>query len=160
MKFLMALMMTKTIMFKYMKHPLSMGMILILMTVNLSIMMNMMINSPWMSYILIIVMLGGMLVLFIYMASIASNEMMKYSNKMMIIIMITPIWMTMIKSKEIKMNIKNQMNMEFEPIMTMAQMFDYQNSIITVIMVMYLLLTMITVMFNTKIQEGPMRKKT
>lgn len=62
-------------------HPLSIGLILILQTLITAILIGYIINSFLFSYIIIIIILRGALVLFIYIARIASNEKFNLSIK-------------------------------------------------------------------------------
>nr|QGT77345.1 NADH dehydrogenase subunit 6 [Potamiscus yongshengensis] len=55
-------------------HPLAMGMLLLIQTVVITLSTGLATYSFWFSYILFLIFLGGMLVLFIYVASLASNE--------------------------------------------------------------------------------------
>nr|YP_009509627.1 NADH dehydrogenase subunit 6 [Cranuca inversa]AUN45044.1 NADH dehydrogenase subunit 6 [Cranuca inversa] len=63
-----------SILFTQLSHPLAMGLILLIQTLLISITLGLSSFSFWFSYILFLIFLGGMLVLFIYVASIASNE--------------------------------------------------------------------------------------
>nr|YP_011010365.1 NADH dehydrogenase subunit 6 [Metrocoris acutus]WPW46980.1 NADH dehydrogenase subunit 6 [Metrocoris acutus] len=144
-----------------MSHPLSMGFNLILLTMMLSMIMNLIMKYSWYSYILVLVMLGGMLVLFMYMASIASNEIMKFSAKMTMIAMLIMVISITILKNDMYMNmnsiipvIENQQNM------SLMKLFNSKSSIITIMLAMYLLITMIYVIFITNVFEGPMRKKS
>lgn len=61
-------------------HPLIIGLILLAQTITIALFTGLTLSSFWFSYILILVFLGGILILFIYVASIASNEKFsKYS---------------------------------------------------------------------------------
>lgn len=55
-------------------HPLSIGLILLTQTVIISLTAGTYTHSYWFSYVLFLIFLGGILVLFIYVASLASNE--------------------------------------------------------------------------------------
>uniref|UniRef100_A0AB38ZDG2 NADH-ubiquinone oxidoreductase chain 6 n=1 Tax=Esakia lundbladi TaxID=3095926 RepID=A0AB38ZDG2_9HEMI len=160
MKILITIMMMLSTMLISLKHPLSMGFNLILMTVTISITMGIMMKYTWYSYILVLVMLGGMLVLFMYMASIASNEIMNFSFKLMMTTMIIGMLTFMLLKNEMLMynftmieNIENQQNM------SMIKLFNGKSSIMTIMMALYLLITMIYVIYITNTFEGPMRKK-
>nr|YP_011010261.1 NADH dehydrogenase subunit 6 [Esakia hungerfordi]WPW46863.1 NADH dehydrogenase subunit 6 [Esakia hungerfordi] len=160
MKILIMIMMALSTMMISLKHPLSMGFNLILMTLTASMIMTIMMKYSWYSYVLVLVMLGGMLVLFMYMASIASNEIMKFSLKLTMTVMISCIISMMIMKNEMMMNnfsiienIENQQNM------SMMKLFNGKMSIVTIMMALYLLITMIYVIFITNTFEGPMRKK-
>nr|YP_011010430.1 NADH dehydrogenase subunit 6 [Metrocoris tenuicornis]WPW47045.1 NADH dehydrogenase subunit 6 [Metrocoris tenuicornis] len=160
MKFIYVMIVTISSTMIMMKHPLSMGFNLIIMTILLSMMMNIIMKYSWYSYILTLVMMGGMLVLFMYMASVASNEMMKFSMKTMFMMMFIMIMTTMIMKNELYLNmnmiiptIENQQNL------SMMKLFNMKTFMITIMLAMYLLITMIYVIYITNSFEGPMRMK-
>nr|QEH58937.1 NADH dehydrogenase subunit 6 [Trepobates sp. XD-2019] len=141
-------------------HPLSMGFNLIILTMMLSMIMSMIMKYSWYSYILVLVMLGGMLILFMYMATIASNEMMKFSMKMMKIMLFIMIMSAIIMKNEYYMSMENIMPMmENQQNMSMMKLFNTKNMIITILLAVYLLVTMIYITYITNMFEGPMRKK-
>nr|YP_009727915.1 NADH dehydrogenase subunit 6 [Notonecta montandoni]QHZ87290.1 NADH dehydrogenase subunit 6 [Notonecta montandoni] len=158
-------MLTMSLVFPWLKHPLSMGLILILQTMTVSIISGMMINSFWFSYILFIILLGGALVLFIYMASIASNEKFYFSYKMFMftstMMMVSIILFLLVDSmliNKIKIESKN-IFLENEQMMSLIKLFNTQTTSLTIMLVMYLLITMIAITFIVNIYEGPMRSK-
>nr|YP_009048949.1 NADH dehydrogenase subunit 6 [Orius sauteri]AID61660.1 NADH dehydrogenase subunit 6 [Orius sauteri] len=161
---MMKMMMISSIMFMCMKHPLSMGLMLIIQTITIAMITGEMIDSFWYSYILVISMVSGMLVLFIYMSSIASNEKFFTSTKMSIMIIILIMMSVTMMESSIKTNIMESTTtikyLEFEQVMNMSKLMNSQIMMITIMMVMYLLFTMIVVSHNTNIFEGPMRKKS
>nr|WPW46629.1 NADH dehydrogenase subunit 6 [Halobates maculatus] len=160
MKMIFMLMIMTTTTMTMLKHPLSMGFNLILITFLSSITMSIWMKYTWYSYILVLVMLGGMLVLFMYMASIASNEIMKFSFKIFIMMIISMIITTILLKMEL-MSYSSTMiqTMDGQQNMSMMKLFNTQSSIITIMMALYLLMTMIYVIFITNTFEGPMRKK-
>ena len=70
---------TLSFLFTRLTHPLSLGITLLLQTVFISLTVGISTYSFWFSYILFIIFLGGILVLFIYVASLASNEIFSFS---------------------------------------------------------------------------------
>nr|YP_007025096.1 NADH dehydrogenase subunit 6 [Nabis apicalis]AEI53339.1 NADH dehydrogenase subunit 6 [Nabis apicalis] len=161
------LMMLMSVLFPFMKHPLSMGLILILQTLTITLVSGMLNDNSFMlSYMLLITMLSGALVLFIYMASVASNEKFKTSSSMLMFIMA---WMLMstvmiIYNDDVLMNMVNKNNMNYNlcynQIMALSNMFNNQSMMLTIAMVLYLLYTMISVTYITNVFEGPVRKKS
>nr|ACJ69427.1 NADH dehydrogenase subunit 6 [Diplonychus rusticus] len=157
-------MVTMSIVFPMMKHPLSMGLVLLIQTLLTAIMSGLIINTFWFSYMLFIVLLGGMLVLFIYMASIASNEKFMFSIKItatitMLMMASTVIWMysdKLMGSSGMSSSIKL---IENDQMLSLQKFFSTQSISITIMMVTYLLITMIAVTYVVNIFEGPMRKK-
>nr|YP_010270184.1 NADH dehydrogenase subunit 6 [Potamometra tibetensis]UJY96962.1 NADH dehydrogenase subunit 6 [Potamometra tibetensis] len=160
MKMIITIIMTMSTSMIMMKHPLSMGFSIIMLTMLTAIMMNMMIKYSWYSYILVLVMLGGMLVLFMYMASIASNEIMKFSMKILLLMMAMFIMSNLLINFEMEtMTPSNMHFIENQNNMSMMKLFNSKTSIITILLATYLLITMIYVIFITNMFEGPMRKK-
>nr|UEK25922.1 NADH dehydrogenase subunit 6 [Hemigrapsus takanoi] len=77
--FTIPLLLVFSLLFTQLSHPLAMGLMLFIQTVLISITIGIFNFSFWFSYILFLVFLGGMLVLFIYVASLASNESFSFS---------------------------------------------------------------------------------
>nr|YP_011031342.1 NADH dehydrogenase subunit 6 [Epidaus famulus]WQT73254.1 NADH dehydrogenase subunit 6 [Epidaus famulus] len=161
---LMLLSITLSMTFLFMKHPLSMGLILIIQTIIVSLMTGLMIGTFWFSYILLITILSGALVLFIYMASIASNEKFNTSMSMLMLIIggsvCAPISMWL--KEEMSMN--NWMNMSNislinNQVSTLIKMFNTHNMLITLMIISYLFMTMIVISYIVNVFEGPLRTK-
>nr|YP_010710194.1 NADH dehydrogenase subunit 6 [Macroscytus japonensis]WCS41494.1 NADH dehydrogenase subunit 6 [Macroscytus japonensis] len=148
-----------SITFMWLKHPLSMGFILICQTLVISIISGMLLGSFLFSYIIMIIMLSGALVLFIYMASVASNEKFQTPVKLISIFLIS---MLVISTMEENLN-NLQGSMSDATIlpetMSLMKLFNNMSAYITIMMIMYLLLTMIVVTNISSITEGPLRIK-
>nr|YP_009117998.1 NADH dehydrogenase subunit 6 [Brachythemis contaminata]AJE75786.1 NADH dehydrogenase subunit 6 [Brachythemis contaminata] len=150
-----------SLLFSSMNHPMNMGLMLLIQTLLMSLFTATMSYSSWFSYILFLVFLGGMLVLFIYMTSIASNEFFKKSKitlmlittTLAIIMMTTLIdpMMTSLPSNQESFILTENMKMVMTPL------YNNPNSIITTFMVLYLFLTLIIVVYITKFNKGPLR---
>nr|QOL00930.1 NADH dehydrogenase subunit 6 [Chorthippus fallax] len=150
-------------------HPMSMMMFIILQTFLIGLLTGTMMESFWLSYILFLTFLGGMLVLFIYITSIASNEMFKPKSNIMIIMIILSMMMTIIfiimdkmmftdlmKNTE-TMNINNHINYQ-EMTLSLEKLYNLPTSIITMMMMIYLFLALVAVVKITNINQGPIRK--
>nr|YP_010996554.1 NADH dehydrogenase subunit 6 [Myrmeleotettix palpalis]QOL01021.1 NADH dehydrogenase subunit 6 [Myrmeleotettix sp. YH-2020]UXR11477.1 NADH dehydrogenase subunit 6 [Arcyptera meridionalis]WPE03590.1 NADH dehydrogenase subunit 6 [Myrmeleotettix palpalis] len=150
-------------------HPMSMMMFIIIQTFFVGLMSGTMMESFWLSYILFLTFLGGMLVLFIYITSIASNELFKTKSIVMVISMIMTIITTMIliiadkmmfldviKNTE-TMNINNSINFQ-EMTMSLEKLYNKPTFVITMMMMIYLFLALVAVVKITNINQGPIRK--
>nr|AFY16855.1 NADH dehydrogenase subunit 6 [Longivalvus hyalospilus] len=147
-------------------NPLSLGLVLILQTLVLSITMGTM-TSFWFLYLLILVFIGGMLVLFIYVTSIFPNEKFSFNQNMFIIFLISALFMIFMLSfmnmnfmmnlnlnnLEIILNMKSNMIM----ISTM-KIFSTQGNLILMFLVNYLFYCMVIVIKMTNFFKGPLRK--
>nr|ATD52971.1 NADH dehydrogenase subunit 6 [Phlogotettix sp. EMHAU-2015-Zz052705] len=140
-----------------MKTPMSMGVLLLTYTMLTTFLMSKMLTSSWMSMIIFLMLIGGLLILFMYMSSIASNE--KFTPNIMImlvtLIIIIPIEEMM---NEIQINEKEE-NLIKEETMTLTKIYNEKSMLITLMMFIYLLLTMIVVTKIIKIYKGPLRSK-
>nr|AQP28193.1 NADH dehydrogenase subunit 6 [Microcerotermes sp. G689] len=155
----MSMSMTTSLMFTQMKHPLAMGLMLLIQTTMVCLISGTMYKSFWFSYILFMIMIGGMLVLFMYMTSLASNEMFSPSNKMMVtMLMALPallyIMPTVTNNKE--MSSHNTM-MENEITTTTTVMYNQTMGTMTTLLVLYMLLTLIVVVNIINVSSGPLR---
>nr|YP_010600866.1 NADH dehydrogenase subunit 6 [Binodoxys communis]WAL07397.1 NADH dehydrogenase subunit 6 [Binodoxys communis] len=61
-------------------HPLILSLMLTLYVIILSLFINLLGNNYWYSYLLFLVMIGGLMILFMYFTSIASNELMNFNK--------------------------------------------------------------------------------
>nr|YP_008757791.1 NADH dehydrogenase subunit 6 [Catopsilia pomona]AFP58832.1 NADH dehydrogenase subunit 6 [Catopsilia pomona] len=154
----------------FIKHPLAMGLFIFLQTMIISLFIGLFLNTYWFSYILFLVFLGGLLVLFIYVSSIASNEIMKFSISFKfifpIIIMIS--LMTMFFNWKninlLNLFINNEMN-NIESIFIfmnenniyLSKLYDKQTYFLTLMLIIYLFITLIVVIKITNIFFGPLR---
>nr|YP_009750105.1 NADH dehydrogenase subunit 6 [Enoplops potanini]QIJ46464.1 NADH dehydrogenase subunit 6 [Enoplops potanini] len=142
--------------FIWLKHPISAGILIILQTFMISMMTGLMLGSFWFSYIIMIMMLSGILVLFIYMASVASNEKFNMSIKLMtisIIVLMIALMVQLYADNELTMN-----NEEFTMNnIQLNSLFNKKFKFLTMMMVLYLFFAMITVSQIVNISEGPLR---
>nr|QGA73987.1 NADH dehydrogenase subunit 6 [Chrysomela populi] len=155
-----------SIMIMFLSHPLSLGMILLMQTIMTSLITGMLNTNYWFSYILFLIMIGGMLILFIYMTSIASNEKFKFSYKLILMFTLFIIIMTMLLFTDfyyfnMKVNFSDQMNQNnlsnFK--LSMNKYMNYPQNLIMFMMIMYLLITLIMVVKITSMHYGPLRQK-
>nr|AVN67730.1 NADH dehydrogenase subunit 6 [Eurycotis floridana] len=157
-------MMTSSITFMQMNHPLAMGLMLLLQTIIICMMSGFLSQSFWFSYVLFLVFLGGMLILFIYVTSLASNEMFFLSMKMMLAMLL----LTMMILISIKLNLMyNNMEMllhnnmyltENEMMNSLTKLYNQPTNMITIMLASYLFLTLIAVVKITNISKGPLRQ--
>nr|YP_010463211.1 NADH dehydrogenase subunit 6 [Capodemus sinuatus]UUJ37735.1 NADH dehydrogenase subunit 6 [Capodemus sinuatus] len=148
------IMITISFIFMWLNHPLVMAISIILQTMLIAIYMGTTLGSFWFSYIILIIMTSGMLVLFMYMASIASNEMFKASMKLMVYSITILAISFNINFEEMTLNLpKNYLNI------MLNWLFNSSTMMITIMMVMYLFFVMIVVSKIVNINEGPLRIK-
>lgn len=70
-----------TVIFLQLTHPIRLGLVLIAFALITGFLTGIVSGSFWFSYVLFLVFLGGVLVLFIYITSLASNEKFSFQWK-------------------------------------------------------------------------------
>nr|YP_010954833.1 NADH dehydrogenase subunit 6 [Hemisodorcus rubrofemoratus]WMW30218.1 NADH dehydrogenase subunit 6 [Hemisodorcus rubrofemoratus] len=142
-------------------HPLSLGLLLLIQSTFIALMSGWMNITFWYSYILLLIMIGGMLVLFLYMTSVASNEKFKFSTPLLIIFL-TLILISM-PLNFIDQWFTNSKILIFENInfisslLSLNKFLNFPAIMISVILIIYLLITLIVVISISKLKQGPLR---
>nr|YP_010579373.1 NADH dehydrogenase subunit 6 [Thalamita integra]UEV85605.1 NADH dehydrogenase subunit 6 [Thalamita integra] len=145
-------------------HPLSMGLTLLIQTILISLTAGLSTYSYWFSYILFMIFLGGMLVLFIYVTSLASNESFSFSYSTLAISLIvlfsllpiTLIWDYFFNSFTAQLPLSS-MNMEASNVFIISWIYSINLMNFTLFIIVYLLLTLIVVVKITNLFKGPLR---
>nr|YP_010415480.1 NADH dehydrogenase subunit 6 [Atkinsoniella nigrita]USC52171.1 NADH dehydrogenase subunit 6 [Atkinsoniella nigrita] len=155
---MMKIMILLSTMIPFMINPMSMGVILLLQTTLMTMIMNKMMFSSWFSMITFLMMVGGLLILFTYMSSIASNEKFKFKvNLTMFLFFIIMISEEMMNENQV--NETQEMTKLILDMTSMMKLYNKKSMLITIILVLYLLLTMIVVTKIVKHHKGPLRSK-
>nr|YP_010381602.1 NADH dehydrogenase subunit 6 [Neosymplana vittatum]UDL71977.1 NADH dehydrogenase subunit 6 [Neosymplana vittatum] len=159
-------MMILSIMTPFMSHPISLGFILLIQTILISVNLFNSLESSWYSYILFITIIGGMMVMFMYMASISSNEKFEMMNLKIIMFLLTIFVLFMYTFN--KTNLMNEMStnmkekkiifQEFQEVKSTFKLFNFSKNKITILLLMILLITMISVTSISSSFEGPLKK--
>nr|YP_010417502.1 NADH dehydrogenase subunit 6 [Junonia erigone]USF17557.1 NADH dehydrogenase subunit 6 [Junonia erigone] len=154
----------------FLNHPFSMGLMILIQTLFMCMLSSMLINTYWFSYILFLIFLGGLLVLFIYVSSIASNELFKISlfNKsfffLLFLLLIISFffknnlfWMNFSFNDEMNnfFNLFLFFNNEFN--FNLSKLYNEQTYMLTLMMIIYLFIALIAVVKITNIFFGPLR---
>nr|QPN54151.1 NADH dehydrogenase subunit 6 [Holotrichia oblita] len=153
-----------SIIFMFLKHPLSMGLLLLIQTICITMITAFFSHNAWYSYILFLMMIGGMLILFMYMTSVASNEKFKFSIKILIIMIMIllasfMIWYLVDIYYFYLTNIcMEKMSTNYNFSISMTKFLTFPSNIILFLMIMYLLITLIAVVKLTKSSQGPLRQ--
>lgn len=139
-------------------HPLAIIFILILQTILISIILYSIIQFPWFSYTLILVFLGGILILFTYISNIASNEIFKPNLKIFLPILIVPLITLVITlpKQNLSIEVKRIFNTSYRNIIVLKP-FSWSIMPVTLLIGLYIILTLLTVVKIRKINRGPLR---
>nr|UUJ36872.1 NADH dehydrogenase subunit 6 [Epeorus sp. 03 ZXM-2022a] len=166
---LLTLSLTVGFTFITMSHPLAMGLVLLCQTLLIALITGLLAPSFWFSYTLFLVFLGGMLVLFIYVTSLASNEMFSISAQTMIfgsmfMICIGGVSYLNDPSLWTPVNYSDQAQLlgwtSPQPTLNLLiKLYNNPTHFLTLLLVLYLFLTLVAVVTVTQIFEGPLRSK-
>nr|ALO77119.1 NADH deshydrogenase subunit 6 [Entiminae sp. GENSP01] len=154
---------TLSIIFMFLNHPLSFGFILLLQTIIISASSGILNLDFWFSYILFLIMIGGMLVLFIYMTSVASNEKFKFSKMMMMIMLSGMLLMLISLMTDNFLFMLNSLNYDytsqnfFNINLSMNKFTNLPMVLVMFMLMIYLLLTLIAIVKITQSKMGPLR---
>nr|APX40236.1 NADH dehydrogenase subunit 6 [Cryptocephalus tibialis] len=162
---LLLMIMMMSILSCFMNHPLTLGFILLIQTILVAILTGLMSLNFWSSYIIFLVMIGGLLILFVYMTSVASNEKFKFSFKLFLLtIFMTLMALMMLSldnfffSQKFKMIEIFSMQEKINPQFFINKFINFPHNMIYLIIVIYLLITLIAVVKITMKTKGTLRK--
>nr|ATL23295.1 NADH dehydrogenase subunit 6 [Sympiezomias velatus] len=162
---MMILSWTLSLTFTFLKHPLSLGFIVLLQTIITSLYTGLMNFNYWFSYILFLIMIGGMLILFIYMTSVASNEKFKFSLKLMFLYTLMILIMSILMFSDNYFSFIEMMNFDLlnqsflnNNNLSLNKFLNYPNMMIMFLLISYLLATLIAIVKITQNKKGPLRK--
>nr|ASA39499.1 NADH dehydrogenase subunit 6 [Typhlatya sp. JR2016] len=155
-----------SIVFTKITHPLAMGAILLVQTVITAVLVSFFLKSTWFSYILFLIFLGAMLVLFIYVASLAPNETFSISYPMVtlivfaialsaVIFIVDPVLL----APSIFIETSSSLVLTTTPttFTLLAPMYNVSSMKMTIFLILYLLLTLVAVVKITATHFGPLR---
>nr|YP_010600879.1 NADH dehydrogenase subunit 6 [Cacopsylla jukyungi]WAL33209.1 NADH dehydrogenase subunit 6 [Cacopsylla jukyungi] len=140
-------------------HPISFGIILLSQTMLLSICSRLLSNSSWISLTLFLVMIGGLMILFLYITSICSNKKPNFTKPTLFQLMWMFSMIYFISNFEMSLplnqflNLKDLFNLEFIKLFLPLNMFSSN------FMFLYLLIMLIIMIEILSLNKGPMRKK-
>nr|WNO18624.1 NADH dehydrogenase subunit 6 [Tagiades trebellius martinus] len=155
----------------FLKHPLSMGLTILIQTLMVCLISGLYIHTYWFSYILFLTFSGGLLVLFIYVSSIASNELFFMTSKNTLILTLILMLIMMINLLFLDINFLNLMYDSFEMNnlnnyfifinnnnnINLTKLYNEQTYFLMILMITYLFITLIAVVKITNIFYGPLR---
>nr|ATU07066.1 NADH dehydrogenase subunit 6 [Neotrogla sp. 5 KY-2017] len=160
---------TLSMLFLILNHPLSMGLTLIIQIINMAMLMSFWSKTFWFLYILIMIFIGGLLILFVYVISIASNELFKINFTKSIFMLM---WLMSISSpimfldNNLFLNPPNLNSTSFLSEITLfsnsssetIKLFIWPTNLLTIMLISYLFLTLLIIVKISNNSLGPLRK--
>nr|UNO53973.1 NADH dehydrogenase subunit 6 [Haemaphysalis concinna] len=141
----MLMILSMSILLMMMTHPLMMLMSVMLLTLYMSMIFYLISQFSMISLIMVLLILGGMLVIFMYMVSLTPNNKISFNFKMLVSIF----FMLFLLNVEIQMK-----NLDMQ-IFNKIYFTNYMNLIM--LMMMYLILSLNVVMKLTNSNMTPMK---
>nr|YP_010586625.1 NADH dehydrogenase subunit 6 [Triaenodes qinglingensis]UZZ44439.1 NADH dehydrogenase subunit 6 [Triaenodes qinglingensis] len=145
-----------------MNYPMMLMITLILQTINIAIMIGLINKSFWMSYILFLIIIGGLMILFMYLTSLMSNNMinlkMTYWIKMMTMFILIISLLTIMFNQQLQdlMNLSFMKTlMNFNNNNSFTKLYD--NTKLIILMMNYLFFCLIVVTKIINLNSGPLR---
>nr|YP_010632238.1 NADH dehydrogenase subunit 6 [Polydesma boarmoides]WBP62354.1 NADH dehydrogenase subunit 6 [Polydesma boarmoides] len=157
----------------FLNNPLSMGLMILMQTLLVCLLSGMLIKTYWFSYILFLTFMGGLLVLFIYVSSIASNELFKpsFNSKLILTICIfiflviqfflfnNLYWMNFSFNSDMNNFLSLSLFINNDNKINLTKLYNNQTFMIMIMLIIYLFVTLIAVVKITNIFYGPLRSK-
>lgn len=169
--FILILTFLNRLLFLISKHPLGIGLILIFQTLLIRLLAGANTLNFWFSYILFLIFVGGLLILFIYVISLASNEIFNFSlkiflNKLILLILFIfctyffDLYLINFLNKNLEsIKFENLKILTLESREILNKIYNFPRRIITIILIIYLFLCLIAICKIINIFEGPLRPK-
>lgn len=155
-----------SILFIFLNHPLTFGFILLIQTILIRLITGNLNFNFWFSYILFLIIIGGILILFIYITRIASNEKFKFSYKLSLLLLTLFIFLIIrlfldsyFYSENFNIRDLNNKDKTLLFNLTLIKYTNWPNNKVIFIIILYLLITLIAIVKITKIKYGPLRPK-
>jgi len=137
-------------------HPIILLVTVIIQTSLVSITLWIILSNSWISFILFLIFIGGLMVLFVYIISLASNEIFNIFNSTSIIIIIIPSLLSLtlyLTLKNHHINTESSLNFthQFNKIYTITP------RLIILFTIAYLLITLIVAVKISNLKEAPIK---
>lgn len=152
---------------------MAIGLMLLLQSIIIRVTTGILLKTFWFSYVLFLVFVGGILVLFIYVTSLASNEIFNFSIKIFfffilgfrilnLIFFLFDKRFNLMNFESIDRIARSFSTKRFyqENILFINKLYNFPINFITIILIIYLFLTLVAVVKITNIFEGPLRPKS
>ena len=139
----------------FLSHPIRLRISLILIAI-LARIISLWINSSWFFYLIVLVFLGGVIILIIYIRTLAANEKFRRIsinyNTIGIILMVRLSILMVLKYKNILQFIRRNNT-------AVGIIYEASNFSLLLFLITYLLLTLVCVVKLVKFESGPLIKR-
>uniref|UniRef100_A0AB38ZHE8 NADH dehydrogenase subunit 6 n=1 Tax=Cicadellidae gen. 1 sp. 2 XYW-2023a TaxID=3078490 RepID=A0AB38ZHE8_9HEMI len=143
----------------FVKNPMSMGLLLILYSFLVAFFIGKVMLTSWFCMTLVLMMVGGLLVIFMYISSISSNEKFSFSKFFLFFLF----FMLFLYIEEFILDFHCFDSISFFNYFSMDESFfllklyDLNCMMLTFFLIIYLIFTMVVVSYIVKHYKGPLR---
>jgi membrane-associated HD superfamily phosphohydrolase len=131
-------------------HPISLGIILIFYSLLMGV-ATITFRTPWFFYLLVLVFLGGVIILIIYIRTLAANEKFIAPKSFNLFAPVFIIFIRIFFINNYNYTLKSSFNTRI-----LINLYEYSNRRISIFLITYLLITMVCVVKLVKFERGPL----
>nr|QQQ88851.1 NADH dehydrogenase subunit 6 [Hyalella latimana] len=146
-------------MFTQISSPLGLGGVVIIFSFFVSLSMSVICATPWFSLLLFMLFLSGMMIIFIYVCSLASNESHFYMFSLVYLMALLGVSMLFSGEIDTLVMVSSGLCFEAENSSLMYKVYSFNVYLFSVMLIIYLLITLIAVVKISVVSESPMRAK-
>nr|YP_009500685.1 NADH dehydrogenase subunit 6 [Allocarsidara bakeri]AWU48828.1 NADH dehydrogenase subunit 6 [Allocarsidara bakeri] len=142
----------------YTQHPFSLSFMLLIQTVIISLTTRLMYESSWIPLTLMLIMMGGIMIIFMYFTSICSNQQFSKQN-FLYNLFYTMLWLPLILSQYTYLFKSDSLSISNFNFKEYYKIFMPLNSYCSIFMFCYLILALLVMINLLNFNTGPLRKK-
>nr|QQQ88682.1 NADH dehydrogenase subunit 6 [Hyalella kochi] len=146
-------------MFTMVSSPLGLGIIVIIFSFFISMSMSLLCVTSWFSLLLFMLFLSGMMIIFVYICSLASNENYFYSISVGYLMLLFSLLLLIYPDTNKLMTISSMNYTEMDSAVLMYKVYSFNTYMFAVVLIIYLLITLLAVVKLSVISESPLRSK-
>ena len=131
-------------------HPISLGLVLIFYSLLMGV-TTIIFRAPWFFYLLVLVFLGGVIILIIYISTLAANEkFVRPDFPSLLLFIVAGIF------RRFMLSSYNYTNKSSYNIRMLINLYEYSNRSLSIFLIVYLLITIVCVVKLVKFERGPL----
>ena len=131
-------------------HPISLGIILIFYSLLIGG-TTILFRTPWFFYLLVLVFLGGVIILIIYIRTLAANEKFIIPRPVNYLMPIVAILVRTFLLSNYNYIVKSSLNIRI-----VINLYEYSNRRLSIFLIIYLFITIVCVVKLVKFERGPL----
>nr|QQQ88656.1 NADH dehydrogenase subunit 6 [Hyalella tiwanaku] len=146
-------------MFTQVSSPLGLAVIVVMFSLFISMNMSLICSTSWFSLLLFMLFLSGMMIIFIYVCSLASNETHFYSFSVIYLVLIFMVLIMFSPVINSLMTVGSDLLSKTDTCILMHKVYSFSVYLFTLALIIYLLITLIVAVKICMVSDGPVRTK-